>query len=90
MAARTRKTAMNFKPMRQAEVPQGRNGKHKAIVTRILSDLDRIAEGIAAEGAVGAVDGQQGTGQISAEPRHAQGRARRRHGNRRRLLVRLE
>jgi hypothetical protein len=47
MAARTRKTAMNFKPMQQSEVPQGRNGKHKAIVTRILSDLDRIAEGIA-------------------------------------------
>lgn len=47
MAARTRKAAMNFKAMRQAEVPQGRNGKHKAIVTRILSDLDQIAEGIA-------------------------------------------
>ena len=45
MAAR--KTAMNFKTMRQAEVPQGRNGKHTAIVTRILSDLDQIAEGIA-------------------------------------------
>jgi len=38
---------MNFKAMRQAEVPQGRNGKHKAIVTRILSDLDQIAEGVA-------------------------------------------
>ena len=47
MAARTRQTAMNFKPMRQAEVPQGRNGKHKAIISRILSDLDQIAEGIA-------------------------------------------
>lgn len=47
MARRTQKAAMNFKPMRQAEVPQGRNGKHKAIVTRILSDLDQVAEGIA-------------------------------------------
>jgi hypothetical protein len=38
---------MNFKTMSQAEVPQGRNGKHKTIVTRILSDLDRVEQGIA-------------------------------------------
>ena len=47
MAARAPKRAMNFKPMRQAEVPQGRNGKHKAVVSRILSDLDQIADGVA-------------------------------------------
>jgi hypothetical protein len=47
MAARAVKTAMNFKAMRQAEVPQGRSGRHKAIVDKILSDLDQIAEGIA-------------------------------------------
>ena len=29
------------------EVPQGRNGKHKTIVTRILSDLDRAGKGTA-------------------------------------------
>ena len=28
-------------------VPQGRNGKHKLIVTRIISDLDQIAAGVA-------------------------------------------
>ena len=38
---------MNFKSMRQQDVPQGRNGKHKAIVTRILSDLDQLDSGIA-------------------------------------------
>jgi hypothetical protein len=38
---------MNFKTMSQAEVPQGRNGKHKTIITRILSDLDRVERGIA-------------------------------------------
>lgn len=38
---------MNFKTMAQAEVPQGRNGKHKAIVSRILSDLDQIGNGTA-------------------------------------------
>jgi len=38
---------MNFETMSQAEVPQGRNGKHKTIVTRVLSDLDRVGKGIA-------------------------------------------
>jgi hypothetical protein len=38
---------MNFKRMPQADVPQGRNGKHKSIVTRILSDLDQVEAGIA-------------------------------------------
>ena len=47
---RTRKTEevpMHFKTMIQAEVPQGRNGKHKKIVTTILKDLDRLTEGAA-------------------------------------------
>jgi hypothetical protein len=38
---------MNFKPMQQRDVPQGRNGKHKEIVTKILSDLAQIEKGIA-------------------------------------------
>ncbi len=41
------KPPMNFKTMAQADVPQGRNGKHKDVVTKILSDLDRLPEGIA-------------------------------------------
>jgi len=40
-------TPMNFKSMPQEDVPQGRSGKHKAIVTRILSDLDQIQPGVA-------------------------------------------
>jgi hypothetical protein len=36
---------MNFRAMLQKDVPQGRNGKHKEIVTRILSDLDRLQHG---------------------------------------------
>ena len=31
----------------QADVPNGRNGKHKSIVTKILSDLDQTKPGIA-------------------------------------------
>jgi hypothetical protein len=38
---------MNFKSMPQGDVLQGRNGKHKEIVTRILSDLDQVEKGIA-------------------------------------------
>jgi hypothetical protein len=47
MARRNTKVPMNFKGIPQADVPQGRNGKHKAIVTKILSDLDQIGSGVA-------------------------------------------
>jgi hypothetical protein len=47
MSARNPKVPMNFKGMAQSDVPQGRNGKHKAIVTRILSDLDQVQQGVA-------------------------------------------
>lgn len=46
MSPRTNAT-LNFKTMPQLDVPQGRSGKHKQIVTRILSDLDRIPDGTA-------------------------------------------
>jgi hypothetical protein len=38
---------MNFKTMPQTDVPQSRNGKHKQIVTQILSDLDQLPAGVA-------------------------------------------
>ena len=47
MSSRANKIAMNFKTMAQADVPQGRNGKHKQVVTQILSDLDQLPAGIA-------------------------------------------
>ncbi len=47
MGGPRKKVPMNFKGMPQADVPQGRNGKHKAIVNRILSDLDQVPNGIA-------------------------------------------
>jgi DNA helicase TIP49 (TBP-interacting protein) len=47
MAVQNKQAKMNFKSMRQADVPNGRNGKHKEIVTRILSDLDQIEDGVA-------------------------------------------
>lgn len=42
-----RQLPMNFKTMAQGDVPQGRQGKHKQIVTKILSDLDQVKDGIA-------------------------------------------
>jgi len=43
----TKRAAMHFKTMIQAEVPQGRNGKHKSIVTTIINDLDQLKDGSA-------------------------------------------
>ena len=47
MGRGSKKVPMNFKRMPLADVPQGRNGKHKAVVTRILSDLDQVQRGVA-------------------------------------------
>lgn len=47
MGARSKKTALNFGSIQQADVPRGRNGKHRAIVARLLEDLDRIDDGVA-------------------------------------------
>lgn len=38
---------MHFQTMVQAELPQGRKGKHKQIVTTILKDLDNLRAGSA-------------------------------------------
>jgi hypothetical protein len=38
---------MHFKTMVQSDVPQGRDGKHKLIVTTIRKDLDRLKAGSA-------------------------------------------
>lgn len=46
-SAQSRATPMHFKTMVQLEVPQGRKGKHKLIVTTILKDLDRLKAGSA-------------------------------------------
>jgi D-lyxose ketol-isomerase len=35
-------TPMHFRTMVQSDIPQGRSGKHKLIVTTILKDLDSL------------------------------------------------
>lgn len=47
MSPQTKKISMNFKTMAQVDVPQGRNGKHKQVITKILSDLDQLPKGVA-------------------------------------------
>jgi hypothetical protein len=36
---------MNFESILQLDVPKGRDGKHKNIVSKLLSDIDQIAAG---------------------------------------------
>jgi hypothetical protein len=38
---------MHFKTMFQADVPQGRNGKHRSVITAILGDLKKLNDGAA-------------------------------------------
>jgi hypothetical protein len=47
MTSRPNKPSLNFKTMAQANVPQGRKGKHNEVVSKILSDLDQLPEGAA-------------------------------------------
>ena len=47
MSPRSHKVPMNFRTVQRTDVPQGRNGKHKQIITKILSDLAQIENGIA-------------------------------------------
>jgi hypothetical protein len=47
MPSQSKSVPMNFASLSQKDVPQGRNGKHKQIVTKILADLDQLASGVA-------------------------------------------
>jgi hypothetical protein len=38
---------MNFQSIDQIDVPKGRDGKHKKIITKLLSDIDQLAAGSA-------------------------------------------
>ena len=44
---RTKIEPAHFKTIVQEDVPRGRNGKHKEIVSTILKDLDRLKDGAA-------------------------------------------
>jgi hypothetical protein len=38
---------MNFESILQLDVPKGRDGKHKRIITKLLSDIEQLAAGSA-------------------------------------------
>jgi|SRR5580692_1532797 hypothetical protein len=38
---------MKFESVRQLDVPKGRDGKHKLIVTQLLNDIDQLVAGSA-------------------------------------------
>jgi hypothetical protein len=39
--------SMRFQSVLQADVPKGRDGKHKRIITQLLSDIDQLPVGSA-------------------------------------------
>jgi hypothetical protein len=41
-SARDSSSHMTYESIKQTEVPKGRDGKHKKIVTQILSDLEQL------------------------------------------------
>lgn len=43
----TKSGPMHFKTIMQLDVPQGRNGKHKLLITAMLKDLDNLKAGSA-------------------------------------------
>jgi hypothetical protein len=46
MANQEQQRKRNFKTADRADVPTGRKGKHKVIVTRILNDLEGLKSGL--------------------------------------------
>jgi len=42
-----KKAGRNFGTTQRVDVPQGRNGKHKVMVTAIIADLDKLESGAA-------------------------------------------
>jgi TusA-related sulfurtransferase len=42
---REAKNGMRFEAVQKANVPTGRNGKHKHIVLALLSDIEKLADG---------------------------------------------
>jgi hypothetical protein len=47
MAEKIEVDSVGFQSILQNDVPKGRDGKHKRIVTQLLKDIDRLADGTA-------------------------------------------
>jgi hypothetical protein len=51
--------ALNFASILQVDVPQGRTGKHKKLVSRILADLERATTDTAVRIPLSGLDGEK-------------------------------
>jgi len=51
--------ALNFASVLQVDVPQGRHGKHRKLVTQILADLERATADTAVRIPLSGLDGQK-------------------------------
>jgi hypothetical protein len=51
--------ALNFASILQVEVPQGRHGKHRKLVSQILADLERAAADAAVRVPLSGLDGEK-------------------------------
>jgi len=47
MADESKSGTMNFSSIQQEDVPKGREGKHKKIISKLLSDIDQLSDGSA-------------------------------------------
>jgi hypothetical protein len=47
MADESKSATMNFPSIQQVDVPKGREGKHKKIISKLLNDIDQLAAGTA-------------------------------------------
>jgi hypothetical protein len=72
VASPGKKVPMNFKSMAQADVPQGRNGKHKENRDERFSRTSIRSSRGCAESAAGGIGGEQGERPLGAESRHPQ------------------
>ena len=47
MADESKSGTMNFSSIQQEDVPKGREGRHKKIISKLLNDIDQLATGSA-------------------------------------------
>ena len=90
MTPQADKAPAHFKTMSQLNVPQGRHGKHRQIVSTILSGPRQVEEWCCHQSALGRIGGKQREGTFSSESCNPQSRADGCNRQRRQLPVHLE
>jgi len=81
---------MKFQSILQLDVPKGRDGKHKRIVTRLLADIERLTPGTALKVPLEALPDTQGEHSAPRSTGPAPARYRRCHIERQRIPLYME